>query len=156
MIRERITEFWSIHWYSERSVGDVFYLILRHKKDAAVWYDGKKGEIKDFYVWMSNGDNSYDNNDDFMKYFDDSHFESLDVIKGSEPLLVGKLYGRDFYFKGELMSGTPTDETQPTDFIEVLMDFKEIARNVNSVPQWDDEKLHFKRQNDRFTFELNT
>ena len=156
MIRERITEFWSIHWYSKRNVGDVFYLILRNKKDTKLWYNGKKGEIKDFYVWMSNADNSYDDNDDFMKYFDDNHFESLDVITDSEPLLVGKLYGRDFYFKGELMSGTPTDETQPTDFIEVLMDFKEIARNVNGTPEWDDEKLFFKRQDDKFTFELNT
>lgn len=156
MIREKITEFWSIHWYSKQSVGSVFYLIIRHKEDADIWYNGKKGEIKDLYVWMSNDDNSSLDNDDFMEWYDDDHFESLDVIKESKPLLVGKLYGRDFYFKGELMTGTPTDETQPTDFIEVLMDFKEIARSVNGVPMWDDEKLYFKRQDDRFTFEMNT
>lgn len=156
MVRERITEFFSIHWYSERSVGDVFYLILRHKEDAEVWYDGKKGGIKSFHVWVSNGDNSYDNNDDFMKYYDNDHFESLDVIKETDPLLVGRIYGRDFYFNGELMVGTPTDETQPTDFIEILMDFKEIARSVNGKPDWDKEKNEFKRVDGKFSFELNT
>jgi len=133
MIRERKEEFWSIHWYSKREGGDVYYLILRHKEDADVWYNGKKGEIKDFYVWMSNDHNRFEDNDEFMKWYNDEHFESLDVIKQSEPLLVGKIYGRDFYFKGELMTGTPTDETQPTDFIEVLMDFKEIENKIESL-----------------------
>ena len=154
MIRERITEFWSIHWYSQRMVGDVFYLILRHKDDKDIF--NKKGDIKSLYVWMSNADNSWYDNKFFMDEHKESYFESLDVIKNSEPLLVGRIYGRDFYFKSELMTGTPTDETQPTDFIEVLVDFKEIARNVNGTPEWDDEKLFFKRQDGKVTFELNT
>jgi len=154
MIRERKEEFWSVHWYSKREVGDVYYLILRYKEDEDTY--NKKSDIKELYVRMSNDHDRYEDHDEFMKWRSDEHFESLDVIRQSEPLLVGKLYGRDFYFEGELMTGTPTDETQPTDFIEVLMDFKEIARNVNGTPYWDEEKIYFKRQDDRFTFELNT
>ena len=158
MIRERIEEFWSIHWYSERQVGSVFYLILRYKEDEGAF--SKKGDIKMFYVWLSNRDLSMEREcEDFFEWYGDEYFESLEFIKHSEPLLVGQLWGRDFYFKGELMTGTPTDETQPTDFIEVLIDFKEIARRVNGVPDWDKEKIHFKRHdgtNSVFDFELNT
>lgn len=155
MIREKITEFWTICWYSKREVGDVFYLILRHKDDDRY---SKKGDVKTLHVWLSNGDSEthFGDHDEFASWYSDEYMESLDVIKCSEPLLVGQLWDRDFYFKGELMTGTPTDETQPTDFIEVLMDFKQIARKINGVPKWDDEKLFFKRQDDRFTFELNT
>lgn len=155
IIREKVTEFYTICWYSHRDVGDVFYLVLRHKEDKDAY--SKKGDIKVLYVWMANYDFSTEREcEDFFDWFDDEHFENLDFIKQSEPLLVGKLYGRDFYFAPELMTGTPTDETQPTDFIEVLIDFKEIARKVEGVPVWDDERIFFKRKDDRFEFELNT
>lgn len=158
IIREKVTEFYTICWYSHRNGVEVFYLILRHKEaNGQGLMHNEKGSIKTVYVWMANRDYSTEREcEDFFDWHGDEHFESLDFMKQSEPLLVGQLYGRDFYFRGELMTGTPTDETQPTDFIEILIDFKEIARNIDGVPSWDDERIFFKRIENNHTFELNT
>lgn len=154
MIREKIYEHCSIHWFSKRSIGDVFYIIKRNKEDRG--FMRKKGEVNSIHVWLSSDDNTIFDDSFFGIYWKEEDIEGLSLIEATNPILVGELCGRDFYFRPELMNGTPTDETQPTDFIEVLMDFKEIARNVNGRPFWDEEVINFERIDGKKEFKYTT
>jgi len=134
----------SIHFHAEFGVGDVFYIVRKHKEDGKHWYDGKKGELKDIHVFVSNSDNSsyidYEDRKDedwyiltFFTSDDEELVYNLEIIKQLQPILVGKYYGSDFYFQDEMMTGTPTDETNPMDFIEPLKAFNDIRRAVYGV-----------------------
>lgn len=149
MIREIIKPNWSIHYYRSYNVGSVFYMITRYTEEPDMNHLGI-GDIKRLYVWLSNDNH----NDDYVKldfpffeYESEKDIENLEPIKQSEPLLVGQFFSHNFYFMPELMTGTPTDETLPTDFIECLIDFKQIADDVFGKPHWDNEILKFDRIN---------
>lgn len=149
-LREVIFEFCSIHHYKKDSNGrGIWYIITRNKEDGKYHYEGKKGDIKELFVFLSNdSDNSHleyeeSKDEDFYPYtfyMEDSipEIESKEIIQKLEPLLVGQYYGTDFYLRGEMMNGTPTDETSPLDFIEALQAFNEIRRAVIGIPYYED------------------
>ena len=148
MIREEIKETCSIHWYSSRGVGDVFYLIIRYDKEPNM-PNCKIGDIRTVYVWVDNSDNSYykEKTYPFFEYHTEEDIRNLSPISQSDPILVGQYSGSDFYFRGELMTGTPTDETMSTDFLECLSDFNEIRKKVFGTPYWDKETIEITRVN---------
>jgi hypothetical protein len=148
-LREISFEHCSIHFHAEFDGMGVFYIVRKNKEDGKYWYNGKKGDIKDLHVFVSNDDNSNyltykdQKEEDFYKYTffmeeDAEDIYSLDIIGKLEPLLVGEYLGANFYFKHELATGTPTDETNPMEFIEHLKAFNKIRRAVYGVPHWDE------------------
>lgn len=143
-LRDAILEHCSIHFHKETEVGSVFYIVRNNKEDGKHWFEGKKGELKDLHVFVSNEHNhsylDYEDGKDedwyeltFFTKDQEEEIYNLDVMKGLEPILVGKYYGSDFYFKPELMTGTPTDETSPLGFIDALTCFENIRRAVVGV-----------------------
>ncbi len=130
----------SMHFHKLKGGGNaIYYIVIRYQEDS---YSSKKGDVKTLYVWESNEWPYYllehiDENFPFCGYIDEASVLDLSIIKDLEPILVGQYQHWDFYFRPELMTGTPTDETCSTDFVEALEIFKEISRIVYGIPIWD-------------------
>ncbi len=134
----------SVRHYKSVECGDVYYIKRAYKEDGGGF---KKGGDRNIHVWVSNS-LTLEDFEALMSHVDEEYIYDLKIIEQTQPIMTGVYYGSDFYFKPEMMKGTPTDETSAIDFAECLMCFNEIRLEEYGRPHWDNETPILLRGNE--------